>query len=82
MFKKTEIVNVQLEDAVPETSFLHSKYWTKYCGEYRLQLTVHNFLEAYSKTHTEFETYDLALEKAIKERKMFAKVNKISEDFV
>ena len=26
--------------------------------------------------------YDLALEKAIKERKMLAKVNKISEDFV
>ena len=34
------------------------------------------------KMITEFETYDLALEKAIKERKMFAKVNKISEDFV
>ena len=55
MFKKAEIVNVQLEDAVPETSFVHSKYWTKYGGEYRLQLTAHNFLEAYSKTHTEFE---------------------------
>ena len=54
MFKKAEIVNVQLEDAVPETSFLHSKYWTKYGGEYRLQMTAHNFLEAY-KTHTEFE---------------------------
>lgn len=26
--------------------------------------------------------YDMALEKAIKERKMFKKVNKISEDFV
>ena len=34
------------------------------------------------KMITEFETYDLALEKAIKERKMFTKVNKISEDFV
>lgn len=55
MFKKTEIVNVQLEDAVPETSFLHSKYWTKYGGNYRLQLTAHNFLEEYFKTHTEFE---------------------------
>jgi hypothetical protein len=55
MFKRAEIVNVQLEDAVPETSFVHSKYWTKYGGEYRLQLTAHNFLEAYSKTHTEFE---------------------------
>ena len=55
MFKKAEIVNVQLEDAVPETSFLHSKYWTKYGGNYRLQLTAHNFLEAYSTTHTEFE---------------------------
>lgn len=55
MFKKAEIVNVQLEDAVPETSFLHSKYWTKYGGNYRLQLTAHNFLEAYSITHTEFE---------------------------
>ncbi len=35
-----------------------------------------------NKMITEFETYDLALEKAIKERKMFKKVNKISEDFV
>lgn len=26
--------------------------------------------------------YDMALEKAIKERKMFTKVNKIKEDFV
>lgn len=34
------------------------------------------------KMITEFETYDMALEKAIKERKMFKKVNKISEDFV
>lgn len=34
------------------------------------------------KMITEFETYDMALEKAIKERKMFTKVNKISEDFV
>lgn len=34
------------------------------------------------KMITEFETYDLALEKVIKERKMFKKVNKISEDFV
>lgn len=55
MFKKAEIVNVQLEDAVPETSFLHSKYWTKYGGNYRLQLTSHNFLNEYFKTHTEFE---------------------------
>ena len=51
MFKKAEIVNVQLEDAVPETSFLHSKYWTKYGGNYSLQLTAHNFLDAYSNTH-------------------------------
>ena len=55
MFKRAEIVNVQLEDAVPETSFLHSKYWTKYGGEYRLQLTAHNFLEAYSNTEFELE---------------------------
>jgi len=55
MFKKTEIVNFQLEDAVPETSYLHSKYWTKYGGNYRLQLTAHNFLEACFKTQTEFE---------------------------
>lgn len=55
MFKKAEIVNVQLEDAVPETSFLHSKYWTKYGGNYRLQLTAHNFLAEYFKIHTEFE---------------------------
>ena len=34
------------------------------------------------KMITEFETYDLVLEKAIKERKMFKKVNKISEDFL
>lgn len=54
MFKKTEIVNVHLDDAVPETSYLHSKYWTKYCGNYRLQLTAHNFLKEYSKTHKEF----------------------------
>lgn len=54
MFKKAEIVNVQLEDAVPETSYLHSKYWTKYGGNYRLQLTAHNFLDEYSKTHKEF----------------------------
>jgi len=55
MFKKTEIVNFQLEDAVPETSYLHSKYWTKYGGNYRLQLTAHNFLEACFRTQTEFE---------------------------
>lgn len=54
MFKKAEIVNVQLEDAVPETSYLHSKYWTKYCGQYRVQLTARNFLDEYFKTHTEF----------------------------
>lgn len=34
------------------------------------------------KMIAEFETYDMALEKAIKESKMFTKVNKISEDFV
>ena len=34
------------------------------------------------KMITEFETYDLALERAIKESKMFKKVNKIKEDFV
>lgn len=30
---------------------------------------------------SEFDTYDMAIEKAIKERKMFKKVNKINEDF-
>ena len=30
---------------------------------------------------SEFETYDIAIEKAIKEQKMFNKVNKINEDF-
>ncbi len=55
MFKKAEIVNVQLEDAVPETSYLHSKYWTKYGGNYRLQMTAYNFLKAYSNIHKEFE---------------------------
>lgn len=33
------------------------------------------------KMITEFETYDMALEKAIKEQKVFKKVNKIKEDF-
>ena len=55
MFKKAEIVNVQLEDAVPETSYLHSKYWTKYGGHYRIQLAAHNFLEKYFETNKEFE---------------------------
>ena len=55
MFKKAEIVNVQLEDAVPETSFLHSKYWTKYGWNYRLQLIARDFLLEYSNTHTEFK---------------------------
>ena len=30
---------------------------------------------------SEFEIYDIAIEKAIKEQKMFNKVNKINEDF-
>ena len=47
--------NVHPVDDVPETSFLHSKYWTKYGGHYRLQMTAHNFLESYSNTHKEFE---------------------------
>ena len=34
------------------------------------------------KMIAEFETYDLALEKAIKESKMFKKVNKMKEHFV
>ena len=34
------------------------------------------------KMMSEFDNYDMALEKAIKERKMFTKVNKIKEDFV
>jgi hypothetical protein len=55
MFNKTEIINVQLEDAVPETSYLHSKYWTKYCGHYRVQLTARNFLDEYFRTNKEFE---------------------------
>lgn len=55
MFKRAEIVNVQLEDAVPETSYLHSKYWTKYRGNYRLPLTAKNFLDEYFRTHTEFK---------------------------
>lgn len=33
------------------------------------------------KMLSEFDTYDMAIEKAIKERKMFTKINKISEDF-
>ena len=55
MFKKSEIVNIQLEDAVPETSFLHSKYWTKNGGNYVCRLAAHNFLESYSNTLTEFK---------------------------
>lgn len=55
MFKKAEIVNVQLEDAVPETSYLHSKYWTKYGGNYRLGLTLRNFLNGYFDINREFK---------------------------
>lgn len=33
------------------------------------------------KMITEFETYDMAIEKAIKEQKVFDKINTISEDF-
>lgn len=55
MFKKAEIVNVQLEDAVPETSFLHSKYWTMYRGNYRLGLTFRNFLYGYFNINREFK---------------------------
>ena len=33
------------------------------------------------KMVSEFDTYDMALEKTLKERKMFKKVNKIREDF-
>lgn len=55
MFEKTEIVNVQLEDAVPETSYLHSKYWKKYDGVYRLPLVAYKFLSEYFRTHTEFK---------------------------
>lgn len=57
MFKKAEIVNVQLEDAVPETSFLHSKYWIKYRGNYRLPFVAGSFLSEYFRIHTEFKTY-------------------------
>lgn len=55
MFKKAEIVNVQLEDAVPETSYLHSRYWTKYKGNYRLALTLRNFLNGYFNINKEFK---------------------------
>lgn len=33
------------------------------------------------KILSEFDTYDMALEKAVKEQKVFKKINKISEDF-
>lgn len=33
------------------------------------------------KMMSDFDNYDMALEKAIKERKVFKKINKISEDF-
>lgn len=55
MFKKIEIVNVQLNDAVPETSYLHSKYWEKYNGRYRLPLVAFHFLSEYFRTNTEFK---------------------------
>lgn len=57
---------------------LHKKFCpTKFKGNWK-----NMSIPQLKKMITEFETYDLALEKAIKERKMLAKVNKISEDFV
>lgn len=52
--KETVADNVHTKDTVPITSYLHSRYWTKYGGHYHLQLTAHNFLEEYLQTHTEF----------------------------
>ena len=39
--------NVHPVDDVPESSYLNSKYWEKYGGNYRLPLTAHHFLEEY-----------------------------------
>lgn len=56
---------------------LHKKFCpTKFKGNWK-----NMSIPQLKKMITEFETYDMALEKAIKEVKMFTKVNKISEDF-
>lgn len=56
--KEPSADNVHPAVDVPESSYLNSKYWEKYGGNYRLPLTAHHFLEEYLKTHTEFKIYD------------------------
>lgn len=49
--KEPSADNVHPAVDVPESSYLNSKYWEKYGGNYRLPLTAHHFLEEYLKTH-------------------------------
>ena len=70
--------NMNTYQGISKMRKLHKKFCpTKFKGNWK-----NMSIPQLKKMITEFETYDLALEKAIKERKMFAKVNKISEDFV
>lgn len=70
--------NMNTYQGISKMRKLHKKLCpTKFKGNWK-----NMSIPQLKKMITEFETYDLALEKAIKERKMFAKVNKISEDFV
>lgn len=56
---------------------LHKKFCpTKFKGNWK-----NMNIPQLKKMLSEFDTYDAALEKALKERKMYAKVNKIKEDF-
>lgn len=70
--------NMNTYQGISKMRKLHKKLCpTKFKGNWK-----NMSIPQLKKMITEFETYDLALEKAIKERKMFAKVNKIKEDFV
>lgn len=70
--------NMNTYQGISKMRKLHKKLCpTKFKGNWK-----NMSIPQLKKMINEFETYDLALEKAIKERKMFAKVNKIKEDFV
>ena len=70
--------NMNTYQGIRKVRKLHKKLCpTKFKGNWK-----NMSIPQLKKMITEFETYDLELEKAIKERKMFAKVNKIKEDFV
>ena len=69
--------NMNTYQGISKMRKLHKKLCpTKFKGNWK-----NMSIPQLKKMITEFETYDLALEKAVKERKMFAKVNKIKEDF-